>query len=213
MDMALNQIESVSLAVARFLSADEKIKFMKHLRYSIAVFCLAVLAACSSSNPLGNKVKEPFSGSKYESSSRYFRAKGKGESSDENMAKQKADLNAKKELAQQVETRIKVVSDRFLDETSANGGSDLKDKFISLTREVTNTTIADVRKLGEEKYFNQETGKYSVFIAYEIHKRDMFRFLKKQAKLDAKLNEAERKAIEDMIDEELKEIEALGEGD
>ena len=41
----------------------------------------------------------------------------------------------------------------------------------------------------------------------------MFRFLKKQAKLDAKLNEAERKAIEDMIDEELKEIEALGEGD
>ena len=186
---------------------------MKYVRFTWLFVVMATLVACSGSNPLGNKVKEPFSGSKYESSSRYFRSKGKGESSDENMAKQKADLNAKKELAQQVETRMKVVTDRFIQETGANGGSDLSDKFISLTREVTNTNIADLRKLGEEKYFNQETGKYSVYIAYEIHKRDMFRYLKKQAKLDAKLSEAERKSIEEMIDEELKEIEALGEGE
>jgi hypothetical protein len=52
-----------------------------------------------------------------------------------------------------------------------------------------------------------------VFIAYEIHKRDMYRFMKRQAKLDKKLNDAERKAIEDIIDEELKEVEALGEGE
>jgi predicted ATP-dependent protease len=56
-------------------------------------------------------------------------------------------------------------------------------------------------------------GKYTVFIAYEIHKRDMYRFLKRQAKLDAKLNEAERKAIEEIIDEEIKRAEALGEGE
>lgn len=177
---------------------------------------LSILAlnfsSCTKSSPLGEKVKEPFSGNKYESTSRYFRAKGKGDSSDENIAKQKADLNAKKELAQQVETRMKVVTDQYLHENETSSGSEINDKFQTLIREVTNTTIADLRKIGEEKYLNNE-GKYSVFIAYEIHKRDMYRFMKRQARLDARMNEAERKAVETIIDEELKRIEDMGEGE
>ncbi len=173
---------------------------------------LTVLTACNSTNPMGQKVKEPFSGNKYESTGRYFRAKGKGESKDENIAKQKADLMAKKELAQQVETRMKVVTDQYLTETQVNNGSEINDKFQTLIREVTNTTIADLRKIGEEKYLDAE-GKYTAFIAYEIHKKDMYRFMKRQAKLDKKLNDAERKAIEEIIDEELKRVEALGEGE
>ncbi|MFM7234816.1 MAG: hypothetical protein ACKOZM_09500 [Flavobacteriales bacterium] len=168
--------------------------------------------SCKTSSTLGEKVKEPFSGNKYESSARYFRAKGKGDSSDENIAKNKADLQAKKELAQQVETRMKVVTDQYLHENETASGSEINDKFQSLIREVTNTTIADLRKIGEEKYVNAE-GKYTVYIAYEIHKRDMYRFLKRQAKLNAKLNESERKAIEELIDEELKKVEELGEGE
>jgi len=173
---------------------------------------MLMFQSCKSTSPLGEKVKEPFSGNKYESTARYFRSKGKGDSTDENIAKNKADLQAKKELAQQVETRMKVVTDQYLHENETNSGSEINDKFQSLIREVTNTTIADLRKIGEEKYLNAE-GKYTVYIAYEIHKRDMYRFLKRQAKLDAKLNESERKAIEEMIDEELKKIEALGEGE
>jgi hypothetical protein len=172
---------------------------------------LFALQACKSTSSMGEKVKEPFSGGKYESTSRYFRATGKGDSSDENIAKNKADLQAKKELAQQVETRMKVVSDQYLHENETNSGSEINDKFQSLIREVTNTTLADLRKIGEEKYLNAE-GKYTVYIAYEIHKRDMYRFLKRQAKLNAKLSETERKAIEAMIDDELQKIEALGEG-
>ena len=172
-----------------------------------------LLQSCKSTSPMGEKVKEPFSGNKYESTSRYFRSKGKGDSSDENIAKNKADLQAKKELAQQVETRMKVVTDQYLHENETASGSEINDKFQSLIREVTNTTIADLRKIGEEKYFNSTEGKYTVYIAYEIHKRDMYRFLKRQAKLNAKLNEAERKAIEEMIDEELKKVEELGEGE
>lgn len=188
---------------------------MKAFKNVCLIPCLVLLLAlqaCKSTSPMGEKVKEPFSGNKYESTSRYFRAKGKGDSSDENIAKNKADLQAKKELAQQVETRMKVVTDQYLHENETNSGSEINDKFQSLIREVTNTTIADLRKIGEEKYLNAE-GKYTVYIAYEIHKRDMYRFLKRQAKLNAKLNDAERKAIEDMIDEELKKVEELGEGE
>jgi hypothetical protein len=187
-------------------------KASKNILLLSVLFLIFVLHSCKTSSPLGEKVKEPFSGNKYESSARYFRAKGKGDSSDENIAKNKADLQAKKELAQQVETRMKVVTDQYLHENETAGGSEINDKFQSLIREVTNTTIADLRKIGEEKYFNSE-GKYTVFLAYEIHKRDMYRFLKRQAKLNAKLNESERKAIEEMIDAELKQVEELGEGE
>ncbi|MFN8699256.1 MAG: hypothetical protein ACK500_08715 [Flavobacteriales bacterium] len=188
---------------------------MKHVRYSLALALLVslVFASCKSTSPAGERMKEPFSGGKYESSGRFFRATGKGDSQDENVAKNKADLQAKKELAQQVETRMKVVTDQYLAETEVNGNSELNDKFQSLIREVTNTQIADLRKIGEEKYYNAEEKRFTVYIAYEIHKRDMYRFMKRQAKLDAKLNEAERKAIEEIIDEELAKIEALGEGD
>jgi len=187
-------------------------KAFKNLLVVPGLLFLLAIQSCKSNSPLGEKVKEPFSGNKYESSSRYFRSKGKGDSSDENIAKNKADLQAKKELAQQVETRMKVVTDQYLHENETNSGSEINDKFQSLIREVTNTTIADLRKIGDEKYLNAE-GKYTVYIAYEIHKRDMYRFLKRQAKLNAKLNESERKAIEDMIDDELKKVEALGEGE
>jgi hypothetical protein len=41
----------------------------------------------------------------------------------------------------------------------------------------------------------------------------MYRSMKRQAKLDAKLSEAERKTIEEILDEEIKKVEALGEGE
>ena len=87
------------------------------------------IISCSKTSPMGEKVKEPFTGNKYESNGRYFRSVGKGDSSDENIAKSKADLQAKKELAQQVETTIKVVTDQYLHENETNSGSEINDKF------------------------------------------------------------------------------------
>jgi len=172
-------------------------------------FALLLLAGCKTNANLGEKVNEPFTGNKYESNDRYFRGTGKGQSMDENISRNKADLQAKKVLAQQVETNVKVVTDQYLGETELNNRSEITDKFQSLAREATNTQIADLRKIGEEKY-KMPDGTFTTYIAYEIHKRDMYRFMKKQIKLNTKLNDAERKTIEDMIDEELKKAEALG---
>lgn len=184
-------------------------KYANPVLFFLFAISLSFFQSCSNSSALGEKVKEPFTGNKYESNDRYFRSRGKGESQDENIAKNKADLQAKKELAQQVQTNMKVVTDQYLHDNTTTSGSEINDKFQSLIREVTNTQIVDLRKIGEEKYKTTE-GKYAVYLAYEIHKRDMYRFMKKQARLDAKLNESERKAIEDIIDEELKKVEALG---
>lgn len=171
---------------------------------------IAFLASCGGNSHLGEKVKEPFSGNAYESNGRFFRAVGKGESQDENIAKNKADLQAKKELAQQVETRMKVVTDQYLHENATNSGSEINDKFQTLIREVTNTQIQELRKIGEEKYFNAES-KYVVYIAYEIKKSEMYRTMKRQAKLDAKLTDAQRQTIEEILDEEIKKAEEAAE--
>jgi hypothetical protein len=158
---------------------------------------------------MGDKVKEPFSGSKYESNNRWFRAVGKGVSTRDNIAAGKADIEAKRILAQQVQTTVKVVTDQFLADTQTANGSEVNDKFQSLVREVTNTEIGDLRKIGEEKYLKED--QYTVYVAYEIKKAAMYRFLKKRAKLEAKLDEATRKTIEEILDQEIERLEALGE--
>jgi len=166
-----------------------------------------LLGACASSQ-YGKKVNEPFQGNAYESNNRFFRATGKGESIKDNIARGKADIEAKSQLAGQVNTTVKEVTDQYLGQTENENAADVADKFQSLVREVMNTDLADLRKIGEKKYFDQKDNKYTVFIAYEIKKNAMFRYLKKQAKTDKTINERQRAIIEKIIDEELEKAEA-----
>jgi len=171
--------------------------------FIFAPFALLVLGSCSS-GPFGQKVKEPFRGNAYESNSRFFRATGKGESSSDNVARSKADVEAKGILAGQINTTMKQVSDQYLGQTQNDRGADVADKFQSLVREVMNTNISDLRKIGEEKYFDKKQNKYTVFIAYEIKKNAMFRFMKKQAKTNASIDARQQEVIQKILDEELK---------
>ena len=173
---------------------------------------LLIIAACSS-GVLGKKVREPFQGNAYESNNRFWRGTGKGSSSQDNIARGKADIDAKSQLAGQVNTNMKQVADQYLGQTENAEAADVADKFQSLVRQVMNTEIADLRKMGEEKYYNEEKKEYTVFIAYEIKKGAMLRFMKKQAKVDQTINERQRDLIEKIIDEEIKKAETEEEGE
>ena len=70
-----------------------------------------------------------------------------------------------------------------------------------------NTDLADLRKIGEEKYYNQKENKYTVFMAYEIKKNAMFRFMKKQAKTDQTIDERQQALIQKILDEEEKKAD------
>lgn len=167
-----------------------------------------LFAASCSQSPMGKKVKEPFRGNAYESNNRFFRATGKGESSQDNIARGKADIDAKAMLASQVNVTMKQVADQYLGQTENADAADVADKFQSLVRAVMNTDIADLRKIGEQKYFNEKENKYTVFIAYEIKKNAMLRFMKKQAKVDKTVSERQRAIIEKIIDEEIEKADA-----
>lgn len=155
----------------------------------------------------GKKVNEPFSGKAYESNNRFFRGTGKGESTQDNIARAKADLDAKAQLAGQVNTTMQQVADQYLGQTENGNTADVADKFQSLVRQVMDTNIADLRKIGEEKFYKKEDKKYIVYIAYEINKNAMFRFMKKQARVDGKLTERQLEWIDKILDEEIKKTE------
>jgi hypothetical protein len=175
---------------------------------SVSVVLAAFFAIGCSSGVLGKRVKEPFQGNAYESNNRWWRGTGKGSSSQDNIARSKADIDAKAQLAGQVNTTMKQVADQYLGQTENQNAADVADKFQSLVRATMNTSISDLRKMGEEKFYNEEKKEYTVFIAYEIKKNAMLRFMKKQAKVDQTIDERQRKVIEEIIDEEIEKADA-----
>jgi len=179
----------------------------------IAFVMFVLMAAGCTSAVLGKKVREPFQGNAYESNNRFWRGTGKGASSQDNIARGKADIDAKAQLAGQVNTTMKQVADQYLGQTENAEAADVADKFQSLVRQIMNTNISDLRKMGEEKYFNEEKKEYTVFIAYEIKKNAMLRFMKKQAKVEDKINERQRELIEKIIDQEIEKADAADKDD
>jgi hypothetical protein len=179
------------------------------LGHLIPIIALAAFAlpACKSTGPAGNKVKMPFTGNAYESNNRFFRGTGSGVSVKQNIARGKADLDAKNQLAAQVQTNIRAVTDQYLGQTENADAADVADKFQSLVREVMSTDISDLRKIGEETRFNETTKEYTQYVAYEIKKNAMFRFMKKQAATDAKIDEATRTKIDQVLDEQIKQAD------
>lgn len=175
------------------------------LSMSLALF----LPACkSNSGPAGTKVKMPFSGNRYQSNAAWFRGTGMGVSVKQNIARGKADSEARSQLGSQVSTNMRAVTDQYLGQTENERARDVADKFQSLVREVMNTELADMRKIGEETYFNETTKDYTVHVAYEIRKNAMLRFMKKQAKADAKIDAMTLKTIEDILDKEIEKADA-----
>lgn len=156
----------------------------------------------------GDKVAMPFTGNKYESNNRFFRGTGTGVSSNQSIARSKSDLDAKNQLAGQVGTNIRAVTDQYLGQTQNANAADVADKFQSLVREVMNTQLADLRKIGEETRYSATTKEYTIYTAYEIKKNAMFRFMKKQAATNTKIDEATRKKIDEILDEEIKKADA-----
>lgn len=180
---------------------------MKAINRTLIVFSLALLSACASST-FGTKVKEPFQGNAYMSNARFWRASGKGTSTKDNIAEGKADIDAKAQLAGQINTTMKQVADQYLGQTENERAADVADKFQSLVRQIMNTDMADLRKMDEKKFYNDKNKEYTVFIAYEIKKNAMLRFMKKQAKVDKTIDERQREVIEKIVDEEIEKADA-----
>ena len=109
-------------------------------------------------------------------------------------------------MAQQVRTTLQVVSDAYSSEINSGQAAETAERFQSLAREVTNTTIGDIRQMGQDiRQLEDQT--YRVHVAAEIKKKAMFRFLKNKAKNDSKISELMRADMVRMLDREIEKLE------
>jgi len=153
---------------------------MKNI-FKLGIISLLILTSCGGTKQYGEQVESAFRSSKYESSSRYFRAVGKGQSSSERVASKKAAMSAKTDIASQVSVTMKSVADDYLHENANANANEVYSKLESLSREVMSTELADLRKIGTKTYYDKEKNTYTVFMAYEINKKSMLKFMKKRA--------------------------------
>ena len=122
------------------------------------------------------------------------------------VAKSQAEMRARQQLAQQVQTYFEVVTDDYQKSTSGMHVDEAMTRFETLGREITSANLADLRVIGQEIYRSEE-GSYTVFVAIEIKKASMYRHMKKQAKLNDQISQSELEEVLKLLDQLIEEAE------
>ena len=133
-----------------------------------------MIASCGSPKSLqkvtgSTEIKVPLEGKEYTTNSEFFRAKNYGKSPDLATAKKIALLNAKSELASNINSIIKKVSEQYINQRTVGNAQEYESKFEENTREVVNLTLKDVVIVGE-KIFKETDGSFSYWVAIETSK-------------------------------------------
>ncbi|OQC43549.1 MAG: hypothetical protein BWX59_02402 [Bacteroidetes bacterium ADurb.Bin028] len=109
-----------------------------------------------------------------------------------------------------INSKIKSVTDRYVNETEVNQNSDFEAKFENLTREVVNQTLVDVA-ITCEKNFQEATGKYTTYIAVEVSKDAMINGIEKGLSKDQKLRvDYDKMKFEQIFNEEMDKLSKEG---
>ena len=140
----------------------------------------------------------------------YFRADASAGSQDMNLSREKAMSAAKQRLAGLINTKIKSVTDRYVNETEFGQDSQFEAKFENLTREVVNQTLVDVAVNCEET-FQETNGKYTTYIAIEVSKEAMLNGINNTLSKNQKLQvDYDKKKFEEIFNKEMEQMEQEG---
>jgi hypothetical protein len=152
------------------------------------------------------EIAVPFSDSKYKSDKDFFRAKNSGKSIDLATSKKIALQNAKSELAGNIQSVMKVVTDQYTNTRSVGDKEDFENKFEELSRNVVNQTLSDVRVI-DEKTFKETDGRYSYWIAIETSKQSILEGVTARVSKNEKLLlDYDKKKFEDVFNSEMEKM-------
>jgi hypothetical protein len=175
-------------------------------RLSIVIVALISLYSCSPKMEGMTEVKGPFTGNKYETNGTWFRGVGSGESMNLETSKDKALLAAKQRLASSIQTQIKTVSEEYKGERQADAAiGDFNDRFQSLTREVMNQVLVEVQTI-DEKTYQKKDRNYITYVALEARKKTVYKKLKEIALQRQSLSDKDKKYIQEMMDQTIKNL-------
>jgi hypothetical protein len=198
------------------IPTNKKIMKTTHLLLIPAVAVIA-LAGCKSKKqtPVQKEtgaveITVPFSGKEFRSDENTFRAKQVGKSPDIATAKKIAFQNAKAEMAGNINSTVKRVTDQYTNQRTVGNTQEFENKFEELAREVVNMEMSNVKEIGE-KIFKEPDGGYSYWIAIEADKKTVFDKLDAKISSDAKLKlDYDKQKFQQIFDSEMKKLSEEG---
>jgi hypothetical protein len=179
----------------------------------IPAIAVLTLAGCKSKKkqPIHKEtgaieISVPFSTKEFRSDEDNFRAKQVGKSPDLATAKKIAFQNAKSEMAANINSTIKRVTDQYTNQRTVGNKQEFENKFEELAREVVNLEISNVREIGE-KIFKETDGSFSYWIAIEAGKKTIFDKVDAKISKDAKLQlDYDKQKFQNIFDAEMKKL-------
>ena len=119
------------------------------------IAAIAIIPSCKSKQEVSKseggfkEIDIPCSGPKYRSDKNFFRADNSATSQDMSLSREKALTMAKQRLASIIETQVKSVTDRYVNEREFGENSEFEQKFENMTREVINLKLTDIKIICE----------------------------------------------------------------
>ncbi len=133
-----------------------------------------------------NEIVLPCSGEEYESDKTAFRAWGEGYATDLSIARDKALLRARTELATQMNATIKRVVDDYSSSYQTGLDEESKSRYQGLTRMVVEQQLRGTREICKKAY-NTKEGKIRVIVVVELASGDVLESLNNRIAEDDKL--------------------------
>jgi len=187
----------------------------KSLLLAMIVFLALTSWQCRSSkkavNPVDSgeevRLEQYCSGKEYFSNKDYFRGNAVGESMDQNISKQKALINARTLLAQQIEVTVKNVTDNYIKSSEMNNVEGVEERLEGMTREVTNQKLSGTRIICEE-LTKTKGGNYKTYLAIELSGDEIATAMQQRLSNDDKLRiDFDYEKFKKTFDEEMSKME------
>ena len=184
---------------------------IKHL-ILISFPAIIAFSGCKSAKKLekttgATEIKLPLSGKEYETDKENFRARQSGKSPDLATSKKIALQNAKSELAGNIQSTVKRVTDQYTNQRTVGNKQEFENKFEEQAREVVNQNLSDTRIVGE-KTFQETDGSYSYWVAIEVSKSPILDGINDKISKNAKLQlDYDKKKFEEIFNQEMQKLE------
>lgn len=180
-----------------------------------AVIFGSTFTSCKSKEDVSNVKNETLievycSGPDYRSDNNNFRANSIGESSDQVTARKKAMSNVKADLAGLIQTVIKGTTDNYVNSREFNNVEEVEERFESLTREVLNQQLNNIKVICEKQTITKE-GRYKTYVAIEMGVDALEEALNNKLSKDQRLKvDYDYEKYKETFDKEMEKLENSG---
>lgn len=191
---------------------------MKKVFYTLtSIMVIAMMmnfSSCGSSKPASVtdrtgaiEISLPFQGPAYRNSATHFRTVNSGNSPDLATAKKIALVNARNEMAANIQATLKAVTENYTQQRRIDDIVEFSNKFEELTRQVVNQQLNQVNVM-DEKMFQEQNGTYTSWVAIEMPVNPVLDEVGKSISRDQALRQDYDKMLfEKVFNEEMDKLE------